>query len=63
MGTTALSAQKAPHSSASKRPNSYMCSPMCSPIDCGHSSCGYAGDRYARTPIIDTMAAERCNFT
>ena len=25
-------------------------------------SCGYAGDEYARTPHIDRLAAEGCNF-
>ena len=25
-------------------------------------SCGYAGDEYARTPNIDRLAAESCNF-
>lgn len=27
------------------------------------SSCGYAGDVYARTPNMDRLAAESCNFT
>ncbi len=28
-----------------------------------HASCGYAGDPYARTPNMDKLAAEGCNFT
>ena len=27
-----------------------------------YSSCGYAGDEYARTPNMDRLAAEGCNF-
>jgi len=27
-----------------------------------YSSCGYAGDEYARTPAIDRLASEGCNF-
>ena len=27
-----------------------------------YSSCGYAGDEYARTPNIDAMAAKGCNL-
>lgn len=28
----------------------------------GYHHCGYAGDEYARTPNIDRLAAESCNF-
>ena len=27
-----------------------------------YQSCGYAGDEYARTPNIDRLAAQGCNF-
>src|SRR5690348_15935214 len=27
-----------------------------------YQSCGYAGDAYARTPNIDRLAAQGCNF-
>jgi len=27
-----------------------------------YQSCGYAGDEYARTPNIDRLAAQSCNF-
>jgi arylsulfatase A-like enzyme len=27
-----------------------------------YHSCGYAGDEYARTPHIDRLAAQSCNF-
>ncbi len=59
LGATALSAQKIPKPSARKRPNLiYVFADQLR-----FSSCGYAGDSFARTPNIDRMAAEGCNFS
>ena len=59
LGATALPSQKLPKAGAAKRPNLiYVFADQLR-----SSACGYAGDAYARTPNMDRMAAEGCNFT
>jgi len=55
-GSAAMATEKAPR--AHRRPNLiYVFADQLR-----YSSCGYAGDEYARTPNIDALAAQGCNL-
>src|ERR1700749_2119697 len=59
LGVTALPAQRQDKATTARRPNLiYVFADQLRT-----SSCGYAGDSYARTPNMDKFAAESCNFT